>query len=284
MNSLRSDRHLRILFVIAVTCAAFSGGGLWAQQEPLPAGVPAAPPGGVVGSKLPDTDGIHLGMTQDEAAALMKKLFPGTQLTTYTSRTTTGSVWINRMTGASGTDCTGGCDVVDVALSAPPSPVEVISIQRTMNLPAGKQPTRDNTVASLRLKYGKELPLSEGPAIMSWAFDEQGQPIIPKGPANWQPDCAGGTMEVFSLPPTPLSEQLPNLTKNPCNLNVYVRAVIGTVTIENTQVVSQVFLTLGEKSMMLRDAVLDREYLDGVAAAAQQQQQKANTRQKAPTL
>jgi hypothetical protein len=284
MIFVRSNRIIRILVAAAIAYVASAGAGLRAQQMPLPAGVPAPPPGGVVGSKLPDTDGVHLGMGQDEAVALMKRLFPGTQLTTYTTKSATGSVFVNRMTGASANDCSDNCEVIDMLLSAPPAPVQVISIQRTINIAKGKQPTFETTVASLRQKYGKELPLNGNGVIMSWAYDEQGQPIIPKGPANWVPDCAGGTIGVAPLPPTPLADQLPGLTKNLCNFNVYVHAVIGTTTVQNTQVVTQVLLTLGEKSMMLRDAVLDREYLDGVTAVKQKQEQDANTQKKAPTL
>ncbi len=299
MTALRSRRAIRMLSVAAATYAASAGTLLLAQQQPLPAGVPAAPPGGVIGSKLPDTNGVHLGMTQDEAIAVMRRLYPD-HLTIYYDKAPTGAVWTGRLSGTTDVSCPNGCETMEVALSMPPSPVQVVAIQRTINLAAGKQPTLDNTIASLRQKYGKELPLKEGAAVMSWAYDEQGQPIIPQGPPGWQPDCAdaGGTPGTFAgypdprqpleidaaLAPIPLAQQVPNLTKNPCNQNVYVHVQLGISTIQNTQVVGQIFIKLGEQSMMLRDAVADQQVFDGLAAAKRQQQQNANTQQKAPSL
>lgn len=87
-----------------------------------------------------------------------------------------------------------------------------------------------------------------------------------------------------ALPPIPLAQHLPNLTKNLCHYNVYVRVQLGTGTIQGTQVVSQIIIILDENSMMLRDAVADQQYFEAQAAAKQQQQQKNAEQQKAPTL
>ena len=88
-----------------------------------------------------------------------------------------------------------------------------------------------------------------------------------------------------ALPPIPLAQHLPNLTKNLCHYNVYVRVQLGTGTIQGTQVVSQIIIILDENSMMLRMSPLrDQQYFEAQAAAKQQQQQKKNAeQQKAPT-
>ena len=295
------DRAIQTPIFLAVMLAALSGARLAAQTQPLPAGVPAAPPGGVIASKMPDTNGVHLGMTQDQAIAVMKQLYPGSQLTIYYDKTPAGDVWTGHLSGASASSCSDGCESMDVYLSMPPSPVQVISISREITLAPGKQPTRDNTLASLRQKYGKELLQREGSDIHVWVYDEQGQPITPTGPSNWVPDCTGDLgvvngiadpktpMQVESvLAPSPLAEQVPNLVKNPCNQNVYVHVQIGSSAIQGTQVVSQITIILSEQSMMLRDAVAEQQYFNAVAAAKQQQQQqqqiKAAQQRGAPTL
>jgi len=286
-----------ITVLIALVLAASEFAGLRAQAPAT--GIPAAPAGGVVGSKLPDANGVHLGMTQDEALAVMKQLYPGDKLTVYYDKLPGGAVWISRLSGLSSPNCNTGCDSMEVNLTMPPSPVQVATILRTINLDPTKQPTMETTVASLRQKYGKELTTRAGPNLLTWAYDEQGQPINPQGPSNWSPsDCVGGTLGMVSgntdpkqpmeidaaLPPIPLAQQIPNLTKNLCNYNVYVRAQLQTGTIQGTQVVGQIFVVLDENSMMLRDAVADQQYFDAQAAAKQQQQQKNPQQQKAPTL
>ena len=183
--------------------------------------------------------------------------------------------------------------------STPPNPQEVVSIQRTLLLALDKQPTLDTTVASLRQKYGMELASTRCCDVMAWAYDEQGQPANPQGPSNWNPaDCGGGQLGVsggqtppgslevdYVLGPVPLAQQLPALTGNLCNRNVYVTAQLQRgEAIKGVPVVHQIAVFLGERPLMLRNAVAGQQYLDGLAAAKQQQQQKKAEQQKAPTL
>jgi hypothetical protein len=287
-------------FLIGLFFVTAGFAGLQALAQAPATGIPAAPPGGIDAAKLPDTNGVHLGMSQDQAVAAMKALYPGNLLTIYYDKAPTGTVWISRLSGVTAQNCSTNCESMEVHLTMPPSPVQVATILRTINLDPAKQPTMETTVASLRQKYGKELTTTKaGPNVLTWAYDEQGQPINPQGPSNWSPsDCVGGTLGMVSgstdpkqpmevdaaLPPIPLAQQVPNLTKNLCNYNVYVRVQLQTGTIQGTQVVGQIFIVLDENSMMLRDAVADQQYFDSQAAAKQQQQQKNAQQQKAPAL
>ena len=135
---------------------------------------------------------------------------------------------------------------------------------------------------------------------MAWAYDEQGQPVNPQGPANWHPvDCGGagvGTNPGETLPgqglevdyvlgATPLASLLPTLTSNLCNKNVFIRAQLGLPNNpQPTSMVDQILVILSENPLMLRNAVAGQQYLDGLQAAKQQQQQKSAQQQKAPTL
>ena len=284
----RYHGSIRSLVFLAITVAALAGARLRAQTQPLPAGVPATPPGGINAAKLPDTNGLHLGMTQDQALAVMKKLYPANLITITSNRQEDGTVWISHISGQNIQNCTASCDGMDVSLSPPPNPVQVIGINRAINSGSSTPPTVSAVVASLRQKYGQELASVKAP-IMTWAYDEQGQPINPQGPSNWSPaDCAhaGG----FELPgATPLAQILPRLEANLCNRGVFVTVqILPGAAIQGVPVAPQIFMYLGEKSLQFRDGVAAQQYAEAQAAAKQQQQQqqqmKAAQQQKAPTL
>ncbi len=274
-----------VLRTLAGMLFAASGlAGLRASAQTLSAGVPAAPPGGIDAAKLPDTNGVHLGMRQDQALAVMKKLYPANLLTTTSNKQADGTVWISHIDGQNIQNCTASCDDMDVTLSPPPNPAQVIGINRTINSGSSTPPTMDNVVASLRQKYGKELASVKAP-IMTWAYDEQGQPINPEGPSNWSPaDCAhsGG----FELPgATPMAQILPRLEANLCNRGVFVTVqILPGAAIQGVPVAPQIFIYLGEKSLQFRDGVAAQQYAEAQAAAKQQQQMKTAQQQKAPTM
>ncbi len=272
--------------------AGLLGQQILAQTAPLPAG----PTGGVTASKMPDAEGVHLGMSVAQATAVMKGLFPGAGLQILYSHYLNGPSFVSSLKGQS-QDQT---DFLWVFFSMPPNAQQATFIQRTMIMPPGKQPTEANTLAGLQKKYGTELTNSRpGTGIIAWAWDEQGQPASPKGPENWNPsDCANQTigtaggmadpnssLEVnAAVDPIPLAQELPGLLANLCNRNVFVTAQMLTSSIQGTPVVNQMYIYLGEKPLALRNSVASRQYLEGQAAAKQQQQQKNAEQNKAPVL
>jgi hypothetical protein len=293
-------RIRKIVTIVAMSVPLAAGfTGLHALAQAPAAGIPAPPPGGINNSKLPDIEGVHLGMTVDQATATMKSLFPGNALQVYYSHYDKGPMWVARLVGTVADTCNSQCgDIVELVFSEPPNPQQVVSISRVLILAPGKQPTLDTTAASLRQKYGKELASVKAP-IMAWAYDEQGQPVDARGPANWSPaDCAGQKFGVspgetlpgqglevdYVLGPVPLASQLAGLTGNLCNRNVYVTAQPLVGSLQGVPIVAQIYLYVTEKPLMLRDAIAGQQYLDGLAAATQQQQQKNAAQQKAPTL
>jgi hypothetical protein len=235
-------------------------------------------------------------MTVDQATAVMKGLFPGTGPQLRYSHYDKGPAWVSSMSGAAADQH----DFLQVFLSMPPNPQQVVFVQRTLILSPGKQPTADSTMASLRQKYGKDLPLpGSSTGMMAWAYDEQGQPATPQGPANWNPtDCAqqkfgvaGGqadpasSLEIVFVPdPTPLAQKVSTMTADLCNRDVYVTAQLMLGSIQGTPVVSQIVMYLGEKPLMVRNSLAGQQYLQGVADAKNQQQMKNAQQQKAPTL
>jgi hypothetical protein len=285
MFTRTSFRVLAIAALIVASCASWRA---FAQSAQVPPG----PAGGINPSKLPDVEGVHLGMTIDQVTAVLKTLAP--PLTTYYSHYNNAPKWIARLQSGDPSDS------VDVFFSVPPTQQQALLIQRRVMLPAGKQPTFDTIVNSLRQKYGKELSTRSGPALLAWAFDEQGQPVTPTGPSNWSPtDCAeaqigvtggqtapGQPVEIdYILDPGPLDPQIPKLTSNLCNQHIFIRAQVDTSgTPEPTSMVNQVWVSITETPLMVRDGIAAQQYLNHIAASKQQQQINQAQQQKAPTL
>jgi len=273
----------RLLRILAGVLFAAGLTGLRALAQALPAGVPAAPPGGIDAAKLPDTNGLHLGMSQDQALTVVKRLYPA-NLNITTNKEADGTTWIRHISAAKVQNCITSCDDIDVAFSPPPNPIQVIGINRAINSGNATPPTLDAVVVSLRKKYGKELD-SANPSTMTWAYDELGQSINPQGPSNWKPaNCASaGSFEVPGA--TPLAQILPRLTANLCNRGVFVVAqVLPGSAIQGVPVAPQIFIIMGEKSLQFRDGVAAQQYAEALATAKKQQEMKTAQQQKAPTL
>ena len=252
-------------------------------QGSLPAGVPAPPPGGINPAKLPDSNGVHLGMSVDQALAVVKGLYPGDLTTVTTEKLADGTMWTRTIMGGSKESCSTYCESISVSFSPPPNPVQVIGIGRGIIYGSSTPPTVDAAVASLRQKYGKEVMSDVG--VMAWAYDEQGQPINPQGPSNWRPaDCASaGDLGVPG--PTPLAQVLPNLLRDLCHRGVFVSArVLPAPAIQGVPVVSQIYINLGEKSLEFRDGVIAQQYWEARAANQKQQEMKKAQQQTAPKL
>jgi hypothetical protein len=81
---LSAKRNAELFLALVLIAAAFvvpRGSSIHAQ-------VPAAPAAGLDSSKLPDAQGIHLGMPVEQALAVMKSLFPAS---TYLQTVTAGT-------------------------------------------------------------------------------------------------------------------------------------------------------------------------------------------------
>jgi hypothetical protein len=278
--------HTRwVLMILAGVLFAAAGlSGQRALSQALPAGVPAAPPDGIDAAKLPDTNGIHLGMSQNQALTVVKRLYPANLINIITNKEADGTTWILHISASKVQNCIASCDDIDVAFSPPPNPIQVIAINRVINSGKATPPTVDAVVASLRKKYGQELASVKAP-IMTWAYDEQGQPINPRGPSNWSPaDCAhaGG----FELPgATPLAQILPRLEANLCNRGVFVTVqILPGAAVQGVPVAPQIFMFLGEKSLQFRDGVAAQQHVEALATAKKQREMKTAQQQKAPTL
>jgi hypothetical protein len=281
-----AHRTIRLIAALTLVAAAFAGLHAVAQ-------VPSVPAVAIDPSKLPDVEGVHLGMSVQQAMNLMTGLFPGACLQPRTAKFANApdKPWIARIEVQGTQTCTAQySDQLAVMLSMPPNPQQVVSLERAILFQQGKQPTLDSLVASLRQKYGQEVATTKPPR-MGWLFDEQGRQLAPT--KTYLPDCAGqmvGTSSgsddmknptslggVVGTPPAALMVQ-------PCRSHVYIRAEMLTYPVQGVSVVSQLHMFVSENDLDTRDAIASQQYLDGIAAAQKQQQIKHDQGIAAPKL
>ncbi len=293
--------------IAAVILAAASFAGQQAKAQAAytpPTPVPAAPAGGIDASKLPDIEGVHLGMTIPQALAVLKPLYPtspaygitgdwgkfqGTSVPAWQARVVaTANPLVIANQGASS-------DTVTVTFSTPPNQQVAISMDRTVGYPTGKYPAVANVEAALIQKYGAN-PIMMGPDWLGWIFDEQGKPVAMTGPAaTLKMQCAGNVLAQLGTTPSaatanigpspttgaPLSQaQVDQWMRDPCRSGVAVLAMIAVsgpyaITLE---------VKMSENGEATRDWIVMQEYLDKLGAAQKLQQQKKAQGVAAPTL
>ncbi len=261
--------------------------------------------GGIDPSKLPDIEGIHLGMSIEQASAVMEALFPAGP--NHTLTVTAGKFqnapdkpWLTGMTGSVVNACTGCGDQVIVRLNTPPNPQQVVSVQRGLLIQQGKEPTVDTTLAGLRQEYGQETAKGNydpNRPFLAWLFDEQGQ-HLPSSTPKFAPGCAGAIAQPraggagatdpyatpFVLPNNPVTPKvIAALMVDPCRSHVYVRAEL-TLTGPGLSLVKGVAVYMSENDLDTRDVIAAQQYLDSVAAAKKQQELKNAQQQAAPKL
>jgi hypothetical protein len=294
---MRHPARSTISFLAFLIAAVFFGshGALMQAQTPASPGVAVDP------SRLPDVEGIHLGMPVEQASAIMKSLFPaGTHTLTATASkfmNTSDKPWITSMTGTLNNGCTGCSEQVILKFSIPPNPQQVIAIQRALVFEANKQPPMDATIAGLRKKYGAETSKSVPDPVQTfaWFFDEQGQHLASN--PQFAPGCAGGVLGPppggepahpnavgSALPTSPITPSaIAAMMRDPCRAHVYVSARISPSS-PTLPLVHILDIHMSENALDTRDMIAAQQYLDGAAAGKKQQELKKAQQQAAPKL
>jgi hypothetical protein len=298
----RTKRSIVALLFVAAglvgTGAAARPAGAPAQTaRPAPAQIPAAPAGGINPSKLPDIQGIHLGMSPDDLLPKLKVLYPGTTFMTLAKmayvnapdKPWVGGVVANLDCRPNPSNC--GPDQFRVIFSAPPSKQVAVYLSRELTFQAGKLPTQQTLIAALTQKYGPNPIITNpaSPGILTWAFDEQGQPVAPTAPKN-KVGCVTGTtlspsqgIQSYAAGLLPFSQDdINRMVTMKCALGVYVVADLGAGI--GGGVVPAMTVKIVENSEDLRDAIAGQQYLDSVNNAQQQQKLKNAQQQGAPKL
>jgi hypothetical protein len=295
-------------FVAAVILAATSFACQWAAAQAVPAvptPVPVAPAGGIDPSKLPDVQGIHLGMPPQEVMAKLKVLYPsvnqgiGTTVFYTKFHGSSDPAWQSNMKGATDPCIAGNknsCpDNFNMLFSAPPNKQVAVFMERAFLFEQGKLPTLDNIEAALIQKYGTN-PVHFGPNL-GWAYDEQGRPLV-LAPAAQQlkVQCAGNMMEPsgsaetvaqanagggdVAVGPPVTQASIDQMMRNTCRTGV---AVYVGVSVSGPLVIG-LDVKISENSEDTRDYLAMEQYLANMAATQKQQQIKHDQGIAAPKL
>jgi len=269
----------------AVTPAPAPATNQPAAAASAPALAPSAPPNF---AKLPDVNGIQLGMTVDQALAKVKALYPNpTDMTvSYVKfEKTADKPWVHDIVLQ--TSVNAG-EHLTVRFNDPPDEQRVLFVSRSLIFQQGKQTTLANMKAALLQKYGQ--PRSSRSETLIWSFDEQGNPL--NDPKLNGTDCSGtavyNTAGEGGDPGRPTIAQLgvdpaqDDLQKNPCYSGVHVSANTGTPMPDG--LVISLDVTMGENSYATRTFIDEQAYIKNAANQAQQEQFKKAQERSAPKL
>jgi len=254
-----------------------------------PAPAPAAPTSGPAASaassappdfsKLPDINGIQLGMTVDQVLSKIKALYPnapaaGVMVSYGKFEKTADKLWVHSVVVADNQSQ----EHLTVRFNDPPDEPRVFFVTRELIFQQGKQTTLANMQAALLQKYGQWRPVVPGQTVLDWSFDEQGNPINdPKlngtncsGSAVYNHAGEGGDLNHPSIAFPGVDVAQADLQQNPCLFGVHVSADTGTP-MPNGLVIS-LTVTMGENSYASRTYMHEQAYIQN---AANQQQQQA---------
>jgi hypothetical protein len=245
-------------------------------------------------SKLPDSNGFQLGMTNDQVLAKLKALYPAAQGTTvqlnyFKFEKTADKPWIEYVqVDVVPNPCGGQCqEEVRILFNGPPDEPRVISVTRSLGFEAGKRTTVANIKAALLQKYGQ--PSSPGTAqTLNWIFDEQGNPL--NDPKFTGQQCAGivlytalagGSLSSPTLIRGPIGVLTQSDLKSPCGSGVHVKADVFA---QADGLVYSLGLTMSENSYAMRAFVHELDFTQNIANQEQQQKIKKAQDTAAPTL
>jgi hypothetical protein len=250
-----------------------------------PALAPSAPPNF---SKLPDVNGIQLGMTVDQALAKIKALYPnpaGMTVSYVKFEKTADKPWVHDIVLQ--TSVNAG-EHLTVRFNDPPDEQRVLFVSRSLIFQQGKQTTLANMKAALLQKYGQ--PRSSRSETLIWSFDEQGNPL--NDPKLNGTDCSGFAMQNNAGeggdPGRPTIAQLgvdpaqDDLQKNPCYSDVHVSANTGIPTPDG--LVISLDVNMSESGYATRTYIDEQAYIKNAANQAQQEQFKKAQERSAPKL
>jgi hypothetical protein len=246
-------------------------------------------------SKLPDVNGIQLGMTNDQVLAKIKALYPGSPPNTTVTlgyvnfEKTADKPWLgSARVFVLGDTCGPQCqEEVNITFNGRPDEPRAISVMRSLSFEEGKRTTVANIKAALLQKYGQR-PVYSDAQVMSWIFDEQGNPL--NDPKFNGAQCAG---VILGGGGAPASMSNPNLIrgvsgiltdsdlKTPCASGVHVKA---DVLAQADGLVYALNVTMSENSYAMRAFVHELAYTQNVANQEQQQKIKKAQDTSAPTL
>ena len=248
----------------------------------------AAPAGPLDPSKMPQINGIHLGMPMADAKVALQKLYPNAHIDALNGMVVgpqhQSLPWLLRVQADS-----SGLDASTVDTTSPPNAQLVWHMARNSPQP---HVAHDVLVAALRAKYGKETlalgtTATDNPAtvdgqilLMYWVYDQQGHlqtstKIVAHSPFGCGHYADGANGNLYS-----------GLVRNPASIPVQWcldNYVVVSASLGPKAILDILYLDMVDLPLAVRSAKATAAWAKGLDAQAQQQAtQKANAAQ--PTL
>jgi hypothetical protein len=248
-------------------------------------------------SRLPDVEGIHLGMTPKDAIAVLKGIYnpsangASTVLYAkfpYSSIPAWPSVARGVLPGPNGQTT----DEITLTFSMPPLPQTLVGIQRTVTF-GDHSPTESKVASSLVQKYG---PVAGKKALfatggLGWVFDEQGNPVTGNTGMlvqNYMP--GGGSPDIRSA--AAISPTWANLL--PIDATEELRVERGSpypvtvvASLDNTHpdsLINYLSVSMSENGQGARSYLAAQRYLQGILAEVKRRQIEQGEQQAGPRL
>ncbi len=280
--------------VLLAVVAGLSAKAQGAKNAQIPDWIMNEPAGGVDYHKLPDVEGIHLGMPVAEAVAIVRKIYTtkgSPEVYWAKFPYSTDPAWITYIRGELPRADGQQGDTILVRFSAPPNPQRVVVIQRQVNFMMGQAPNGGVVIASLRQKYGMNTKRALGASGVAWLMDEQGNPL----PATYGMVCSGLTQQSsvggsqqspgtvpFLLGPNPFTDNdvvgLSRMCKYPINISTLLDESRAEATLGSLSI------TMTENGIDDRAAIATQKYIDKLNAAQRQRQIDQGNHQAVPKL
>jgi hypothetical protein len=131
---------------------------------------------------MPDVVGLYPGMPVSDAYNLLKAYFPNrggrVDLVQEQWPGVNGDKPLPTVLHIPAIDQQGAYDdVIDVAVTLPPTKQAVWAVKRSVRFEPGKAPSTNAVIAGLRQKYGPEMPSQSRGAVttLRWYFDANGK-------------------------------------------------------------------------------------------------------------
>jgi hypothetical protein len=189
--------HTAVLFKVALAAVVAISATAVIGAANAGSATAAAPPSAASGAALPDIVGLRPAIPAQQAYDFLKAYDKEAHV--YVSATPLGAPPMSPKPFpyqlALAQDPNAPTEVISVSLTLPPLKASVWRISRLTAFEAGKAPTVENVVASLRAKYGPEAVLIGNANMaanskLAWYFDETGKRV--ERPGGLSPaSCAG---------------------------------------------------------------------------------------------
>jgi hypothetical protein len=268
--------------LLASCMASLAYAGAQSPTQPSSASIPETPAGGLDPSKLPDVEGIHLGMTPDQAMPKFKALATARALEVANGRydTVSNAQWpvyvvAYTATGNTNTESLAG------TFSSPPNKQALVKLERQTTFGVGKQPTAETVKAALFEKYGPNAT-QVGPNMWVWTFNETGGPMTSPPPARQLSNSCDpllaprSNIKAYIGSPVAMDQQdLKQWMNMHCNTyGVFVKASFGGSSLQ---------IVMDDTAEDMRDALAGQHFIDQSNAEKVQHLQK-DTQKNVPTL